>query len=95
MEEFASNPYRQGVERQITRQFSHVVVDLAHLEHMDSSCLGTLASLLERVRSVEAKYYLHNVSEFNREILHISGFLQLLSILEPGQLESLQAAARS
>lgn len=89
MEEFASSSYRDEIQKHISREYQHVIVDIKHLPAMDSSALGTLAAFYEMVRGVGAQYYLYNASEFNREILKISRFLDFLTIINTEEYQKL------
>lgn len=59
---------------------THVVIDMAQVEYMDSAALGMLLLLRERHGGDQARVRITNCNEATRKILTISNFHRLFEI---------------
>jgi len=72
------------------RRATSAVVDFCHVSYFGSVMLAAVQMIWKRVRSLEGKLGLCNVSQVGREILHVSKFDSIWPIYDSRQ-EALEA----
>ena len=78
------------VKTSLTDGYTHFALDLAQCQGMDSTFMGTIVALDQRVRRAKGWLCLLNVSEENRKLLELLGVWGLVPIRERFPIQAVE-----
>ncbi|AKJ65406.1 STAS domain-containing protein [Kiritimatiella glycovorans] len=84
-----SGSLKRFVDKEVREEgVRQVLIDFSHCVSMDSTFMGVLAGLSQRLRANRGHLILFNLSRKNRELLHTLGIDRVLELVEPEQVPS-------
>lgn len=77
----ASSPeFEKGVLALLQRGNSHLILDLSSVDYMASSGMRVLLLIAKKCQSAQARFVLTGLSNFVRDVLAMTGFLQYFEV---------------
>lgn len=74
--------FAQTLDRALSRDTGHVLVDFSKINYIDSTGIGELVGYLGRFRDASRKLILVNPSERIRKLLEVARLIELFPIYE-------------